>query len=624
MAKFMFYNWWDSSGSFNGLETYKAQVIVDKGFDFATQEYVKTVTDVPLGVLTDIDVVGYETVSVKCVPVAGYLIKEARRRTTSTVIPSTPKLFEFELSSAMVDWTTNDLPRTFTLTYNVDDNLKKFLIGNNRSGAGAVSQNGEPTYTATITVKRTFDPDNPSAELETVYPITLGTQTPVDITGYSSVTLKCVPLPNYGISRANFGSRGNTDIPFTPDLLEYQFTPAQLNRTDNYYTDIQVQTVKSVTKNFVFGNDKDSSGKPILKGDNSFTGTLTLWGNYDPVTEQYNKIVREVQAGSDLNIPLESQYSSGTLVLNVVEGFKFIGVDFPSEGTFTNNLIEYDITSEQLDLSLTDPLYYIAYTQSTGNPDPEPSDKPDTILNNYLLTKDELYEFQKQIYNVVAFEETENVKTPITDYISNLYVYPFKVPESALYGRQVIKCRNREFNIAEQFQKDTISLNLGNILIDKVHNNSLDYMGVTCSLYLPFINGSINLDSQMVVGKELNINYMVNINDGSTTVNITDVLTDVIINISKTQLGAIQPFFDFARVTQKDYTPSQSINNIDTAYIIMEMPDYSQTNPTVIVEGDLKDVKGLVSVNDATLETTAFNDEKLNIISLLSQGVFIK
>ena len=621
MAKFMFYNWWGSSGSFNGLVTYKAQVIVDKGYNPVTEEYVKTVTDVPLGVLTDIDVTGYKTVSVKCVPVAGYLIKEARRGTTSTVLPSTPKLFEFELSTAMVDWTTNDTPRTFTLTYNVDNNLKKFLIGDTRSGAGAVSQNGEHTYTATITVKRTFNPDKPSAELETVYPITLGTQTPVDITGYSSVTLKCVPLPNYGISLANFGSRGNTDIPFTPDLLEYQFTPAQLNRTDNYYTDIQVQTVKSVTKNFVFGNDKDSSGKPILKGDNSFTGVLTLYGGSNPATGEEYKITREIKAGDDLNISLTAKYNSGSLVLNVVDGFKFVGVKFPSEGTFTNNKIEYNITSDQLDLSVTKPLYFIAYTESTA---PQPSDKPDTILNNYLLTKDELYDFQKQIYNVVAFEETEKVKTPITDYISNLYVYPFKVPESALYGRQVIKCRNREFNIAEQFQKDTISLNLGNILIDKVHNNSLDYMGVTCSLYLPFINGSINLDSQMVVGKELNINYMININDGSTTVNITDVLTGVIINVSKTQLGSIQPFFDFARVTQKDYTPSQSINDIDTAYIIMEMPDYSQTNPTVIIEGSLQGIKGRISVNDVTLETKAFNDEKLNIISLLSQGVFIK
>lgn len=621
MAKFMFYNWWGSSGSFNGNVTYKAQVIVKRPFDPDNPLNSTVVHDVPLGVLTDIDVVGYKTVSVKCVPVAGYLIKEARRSTTSTVIPSTPKLFEFELSSAMVDWTTNDLPRTFTLTYNVDNNLKKFLIGNNRSGAGAVSQNGEPTYTATITVKRTFDPDNPSAELETVYPITLGTQTPVDITGYSSVTLKCVPLPNYGISRANFGSRGNTDIPFTPDLLEYQFTPAQLNRTDNYYTDIQVQTVKSVTKNFVFGNDKDSSGKPILKGDNSFIGVLTLYGGSNPATGEDYIITREIKAGDNLNIALTSEYNSGSLVLNVVEGFKFVGVDFPSEGTFTNNKIEYKITSKQLDLSVSEPLYFTAYTESTA---PQPSDKPDTILNNYLLTKDELYDFQKQIYNIVAFEETEKVKTPITDYISNLYVYPFKVPESALYGRQVIKCRNREFNVAEQFKKDTISLNLGNILIDKVHNNSLDYMGVTCSLYLPFISGSINLDSQMVIGKELNINYMVNINDGSTTVNITDVLTGIIINVSKTQLGSIQPFFDFARVTQKDYTPSQSINDIDTAYIIMEMPDYSQTNPTVIVEGSLQGIKGRISVNDVTLETKAFNDEKLNIISLLSQGVFIK
>lgn len=624
MAKFIFYNRWGSSGSFDGNVTYKAQVIVKRPSNSTA------IHDVPLGVLTDIDVTDYQTVSVKCVPIAGYLINEARRSTNSTVLPSNPKLFEFELSSAMIDWTVNDLSRTFTLTYNVDNNFKKFLIGNTRSGAGAVSQNGEPTYTTTITVKRTFNPNNPSAELETVYPITLGTQTPVDITDYSSVTLKCVPLPNYGISQANFGYRGNTDIPFTPDLLKYQFTPAQLNRTDNYYTDIQVQTVKSVNsakRNFIFGNGKDDSGNPILVGNNTFTGKIVLSTPQDPATEEQKTVEFDIKTGSIINIDLNvgttywDTYNKGVITLNVVEGYKFIKTEFPSEATFTNNQIIYNLSADELSKTNFNPRKYIAYTESTT---PQPSDKPDTILNNYLLTKDELYKFQKQIYDIAALEETENVKTPITDYITNLYVYPFKIPETALYGRQPIKCRNREFNIATQFLKDTISLNLGNILIDKVHNNSLDYIDVSCSLYLPFVSGSINLDVQQVIGRKLNINYMININDGSTTINITDVLTDTIINVSKTQLGSIQPLFNFSRIKQKDYSPSQSINNIDTAYIIMEMPDYSQTNPTVIIDGNLQNIKGFVSVNNVQLLTSAFGNEKLEIISLLSQGVFIK
>lgn len=618
MAKFKFNNWWMGSGtgSYNGLQTYKAQVIIYKGFDFATQEYVTTVVDVPLGVLTDVDVSGYETVSVKCVPTAGYIIKEARRN--GDIVPSKPNLFEFELSQAMVE-TPTDQSRTFALTYEVNNNQKEFLLGDYRIGAGDVQYTGLATYKATITVKRNYNPDNPSLELETIYPITLGNKTPVDITGYSSVTLKCVPLSSYAITRANFGYNGNTEIPFTPNLLEYEFTPEQLSRTDNYFTDIEINTVKSLTKNFIFGNDKDGTGKPILKGVNSFTGVLTLYGDYNFETQTYNQIIKEVEAGTDLNLTLESEYKSGSLVLNVVDGFEFIGVEFPSEGTFTNNKIDYVI-----DLEVEAPLNFIAYTKSTGSVDPEPSNKPDTILNNYLLTKDELYEFQKQIYNIVAFEETEKLQTPITDYISNVYVYPFKIPESALYGRQKIKCRNREFNIAEQFKKDTIYLDLGNIKIDKVHNNALDYKGVNCSLYLPFISGSISLDAQKVVGKELNISYMVNINDGSTTVNIADVLTDVIINVSKTQLGSEQPFFDFLRVTQKDYTPSQSINDIDTAYIIMEMPNYDQTKPTAIIEGVLTGIKGWVTVNDVTLKTKAFTNEKTQIISLLSQGVIIK
>lgn len=489
---------------------------------------------------------------------------------------------------------------------------KNFIVGNSVTGSGTISQNGAPTFKSYVVVVK----ESGTYETELV----LGTETLVDVGGASRVYFKNVA--NSGNIFTNCKTGGGSvaiDVSIQDTEFNVELTKAQWESSQRDRRQLVIMTTKSATKNFVFGNSKDISGKPILKGDNSFTGVLTLYGGSNPATGEDYKIIRDVKAGDDLNIALTAEYTSGSLVLNVVDGFKFIGVDFPSEGTFTNNKISYDV-----DLSIDAPLYFIAYTESTGNPDPEPNDKPDTILNNYLLTKDELYEFQKQIFNVVAFEATENIKTPITDYISNLYVYPFKIPDSALYGRQPIKCRNREFNIASQFLKDTISLNLGNILVEKVHNNSLDYIGVACSLYLPFASGSISLDAQKVVGRELNINYMVNINDGSTTVNITDVLTDVIINVSKTQLGAIQPFFDFARVTQKNYTPSQSINDIDSAYIIMEMPDYSQTNPTVIVEGSLQGVKGYVSVNDVTLETTAFNDEKLNIISLLSQGVFIK
>ena len=491
---------------------------------------------------------------------------------------------------------------------------KNFIVGNNATGSGTISQIGTPTFKSYVVAVK----ESGTYETELV----LGTETLVDVGGASRVYFKNVANSgNIFTSCRTGGGSVTTELPIQDNEFIVELTKAQWEANQRDRRQLVIMTTESATKNFVFGNSKDSSGKPILTGDNSFTGVLTLYGGYNFETGGYDQITREIKAGDDLNISLTAEYNSGSLVLNVVDGFKFVGVEFPSEGTFTNNQIDYNISSELLDLSVNEPLYFIAYTESTA---PQPSDKPDTILNNYLLTKDELYDFQKQIYNIVAFEETENVQTPITDYISNLYVYPFKIPESALYGRQVIKCRNREFNIAEQFQKDTISLNLGNISINKVHNNSLDYMGVSCSLYLPFISGSINLDSQMVTGKELNINYVVNINDGSTTVNITDILTDVIINVSKTQLGAIQPFFDFLRVTQKDYTPSQSINDIDTAYIIMEMPDYSQTNPTVIIEGSLQGIKGRVSVNDVTLETTAFNDEKLNIISLLSQGVFIK
>lgn len=557
--------------------------------------------------------------NVEISPIEGYVLDKAIFRKVGGQFPYNEFLPD-ETGKITVNVTYTNTPSS---NYNVievssfasgDEPIlnKNFIVGNNATGSGVISQIGSPTFKSFVVVVK----ESGTTETELV----LGVEQLIDVGGATRVYFKNVANSGNIFTGCRTGAGSVTiDVPIQENEFLVELAKTQWDSNQRDRRQLVIDTNQSVTKNFSFGNDKDGTGRPILTGVNSFTGVLTLYGDYNFETQTYNQIIREVQAGTDLNLTVESEYQSGSLVLNVVDGFEFTGVEFPSEGTFTNNKIDYVI-----DLTVEAPLYFIAYTKSTGNPDPEPSDAPDTILNNYLLTKDELYEFQKQIYNVVALEEVEKIQTPITDYISNVYVFPFKIPSSALYGRQTIKCRNREFNIAEQFQKDSISLDLGNITIGKVHNNSLDYVGVNCSLYLPFISGSIMLDPQKVVGKELNINYMVNINDGSTTVNITDVLTDVIINVSKTQLGAIQPFFDFLRVTQKDYTPSQSINDIDTAYIIMEMPNYDQTKPTAIIEGVLTDIKGRVSVNDVNLKTNAFTNEKVQILSLLSQGVIIK
>lgn len=511
--------------------------------------------------------------------------------------------------------------------------MAKFIFGNGKDGSGNPILVGNNPFTGKI---KLYKPYNPATdEQESIeFDIESGSVINIDLsvgTTYWNTYNKGVITLDIVEGYKFVGTEFPSEATFTNNQIIYNLSEDELLKTNlnnrNYVAFTESETPVNDGYKFLFGNGKDDSGNPILVGNNPFTGKIVLSTPQNPATEEQKTIEFDIESGSIINIDLNvgttywDSYNKGVITLNVVEGYKFIGTEFPSEATFTNNQIIYNLSADELSKTNFNNRNYIAFTESTT---PQPSDKPDTILNNYLLTKDELYKFQKQIYDIVALEETENVKTPITDYISNLYVYPFKIPETALYGRQPIKCRNREFNIANQFLKDTISLNLGNILINKVHNNSLDYIGVSCSLYLPFVSGSINLDAQQVIGRELNINYMININDGSTTVNITDVLTDTIINVSKTQLGAIQPFFDFARVTQKDYTPSQSINDIDTAYIIMEMPDYSQTNPTVIVEGSLQGIKGHISINDVTLETTAFNDEKLNIISILSQGVFIK
>lgn len=385
---------------------------------------------------------------------------------------------------------------------------------------------------------------------------------------------------------------------------------------------------------FYFGNDVDGAGKPIKTGANSFTGVVTLKGSYDPILEEYPTTIFNVESGTELDITLGNAFRSGSIELTIVDGFEFTGVNFPYEATFTNNTVSYDIPrydyddipedKEELDPNDVMNRYYIAYTKPTGNPDPEPSDKPETIANNYLTTKDELTEFNKQIYNIVAFETTENVQTLITEYISAIRVYPFKLPPDNLYNRGKIKIKRSELNTATIINSDIITVNLGNINIPRTYNNALDFINVNPELILPFCNGSINIDPEYILGSTVNIQMKINIINGATTINLKSDKVDGFFTVSNTTLGADYPFYNRSNVLQKAFEPNQAINNILTAYVIVESPIYTTSLIKSKKEGLLTDIKGDVIVDDIKLNVLATSEEKAELITLLKNGVFIK
>ena len=262
--------------------------------------------------------------------------------------------------------------------------------------------------------------------------------------------------------------------------------------------------------------------------------------------------------------------------------------------------------------------------KKTGNPDPEPSDKPNTILNNYLLSRPEMEEFRNQVYNVVAFENTENAKTLITQYISALNVYPFKITPNNIYGRDEIKARDRPFNIATLLNKDNITIDLGILEVLPEHNNALDFINTTCDLFLPFASGTITLDPIDVIGKKLRIYYVINISDGKVTINIEDSETGVIKNVSNMSVGTEMPFYNYLQIENNSYKPSEALNNINTAYIIVSRPDYSNTKPKAQVTGALRGVTGNIQIVDINLDLVALYNERVNLLSILKDGVIFK
>lgn len=512
--------------------------------------------------------------------------------------------------------------------------MANFHFGNYKTGSGVISQNGEPTFIAQVIIDKGFDFVTQEYVTETVT-VPLGVITDVDLTGAEGVKVKCTPLVNNAFTDAKTGGGSVTiDVPFTPELIEIELTQAQWESSSIARRQFYIRTQVAIKRLFYFGNDVDSNGQPIKTGENSFTGVLTLIGDMNWSTQEYNKKEYPIESGSILEIYLDEEYNSGGIELQIVDGFEFTGVNFPYEATFTNNTVSYsfpdydydDIPEDKEELDPNDEMnrYYVANTRPTGGTDPEPSDEPETIANNYLVTKEELAEFNKQVYNISAYEETNNEKTLITEYVSAIRLYPFKLPPDNLYNRGKIKIKRSELNVATIINSDIITVNLGNINIPRTYNNALDFINVKPELILPFCNGSINIDPEYILGSTVNIQMKINIINGATTINLKSDKVDGIFTVSNTTIGSDYPFYNRSNVLQKAFEPNQAINNILTAYVIVESPIYTTSLIKSKKEGLLTDIKGDVIVDDIKLNVLATSEEKAELIALLKNGVFIK
>lgn len=169
-------------------------------------------------------------------------------------------------------------------------------------------------------------------------------------------------------------------------------------------------------------------------------------------------------------------------------------------------------------------------------------------------------------------------------------------------------------------------IDLGTITVEEKYNNVYDYLNTTCTLRLPFFNPII-IDTDNVIGKTITIKLVIDFYSGNVTVNIYSTFTNSIIESQTTNIVTQIPFIQKQNNSIVNQLSNVYKNLIDTAQIevFRNVPYYTNSifGKNTIDYDLISNVTGYCEISDIDLTTTATNEEKEQIKTLLKQGVFI-
>ena len=507
------------------------------------------------------------------------------------------------------------------------ERLRSFYIGNNFVAGSGVNQVGEAQVDAVlnVTIGGVVTPHN----------IPMGVPTDVDILNATKVEWVVAPKENVELCIARNGY-SNTLLPIVDNTFTWEVPANKIDTTSNNDRALEIRSRVKTKAMFYVGNVL-SNGLATGVGGSKFTGTiqLTLYPDYskpqswskdqfESTTQTFN-----VVSGWSEEITMYP-YNSGKVNIAPDGDNVITSAIFPSDVDFAGNVIDYNMTATELDpLNLASRNYVVAVNGDSTDPDDDVPPVPvDTqpINNNYLVSRSQLKVFENAVngiqLNESGFENVYWVK--ITDYISSIRLLPFKIDEENFDGLSEIKIRKESLSSGTKIKGDQIAVNLGTIVIPKVHDNTLDYQGVSCELFIPFVAGGIPLDPETVVGYDLQISMVVNISNGSTTVNVVNAQLQRLISSSLVNIGTDYPFFSQMVVKQIELAPTQAVNGINKAYIKITRPDYNNTRPLARKVGTIGNQKGYIEFDEVQINNLSLADEKDMLESALKDGVFIK
>lgn len=314
------------------------------------------------------------------------------------------------------------------------------------------------------------------------------------------------------------------------------------------------------------------------------------------------------------------------------------GYTFESDGSLTYQKARYD--QETLTIKAT-------HTNTATVT--LPSDIDWSLQQNFMLTmgavKSEIVEttggftniYKADYTNLLKFSNEVIVKITgsgsggsgaqsydVTPYINNLIMLPFDVPTG---DKSSIVAGNETFTTQlPTVDNNYLTVDVGKIKVDEQYKNGFDYYQVKTRLMLPYTN-MIELDPHHVINQTVSIKYVVNVVNGDTTINLSNV--DDLFYSTQVNLASEIPFISSA-TKGSQYTVINQLktvfrNSIKQAYIIIEQPtpvlnsDFYPTNE----KGTLKGYTG--NVKASLLNNMDINSNELNALqNILETGVKIK
>lgn len=243
----------------------------------------------------------------------------------------------------------------------------------------------------------------------------------------------------------------------------------------------------------------------------------------------------------------------------------------------------------------------------------------------FKITGDELSKI-----NTERFVETTD--NGVLDYgvnILGVINLPLEIPKKYIQESELIRLGKHSTEVtAPKISTDKLFYDLGNIEIPKVEN-TVGYGNTKVILHLP-LAPSIQLDLDYSMGYVISVEYVINLYNGDTTINIKSSKTNNVVATSTVNLGVEVPYIyndGNPRATNLNVVLGGD-NHVRSPFveIVRNVPILENgffTSP-IIDENILNGESGFITVEEIELKTTALSDEKNLIISALKSGVIIK